>query len=977
MTLRYHLPTTITLTDDVPAAQRERLSAALLDAVGRAVRSAAPAHGTFVEDSDRPAAREEFARHRLAGDGRGYSVPSYDDDGRPVRVPLRPWFPFRVRLDRRLEPDELLLEFVRQYRHVAGTAEADRVLGREHWHWTGTPPEVTDADLERRYKVLRVTDHSLRVTDAAQQASDEKALALFAGEQLDELNAEVDRRFRAATGRRGKLGNTTQEDMELAAYWLAIRNELVRQRQEIDALPPGIRDFLFTADAQRHVKPADYATVLRLARKLAGLTEAELAGYRAITTGETFNWDKFEASVESYLAEVHRFEDAGAAVDSARSDLAGLERLYALYKQWKISRLMPGAFPAARDKSGHRPTQWQPPGMARSQIDVDFRAALADNGIASVAAFEKLIADFLDAFEKKSVLIGLDLLARYDHLLYSEQRRLQAPGAAEGLIAALLGTKAKTLYTEAAAQAAASDEVTPDFLDRSRQALRDRLAAEAAETKEAADRLVIATANSPLVSEEGFDREALARVTTRAGLLHVLTTYVDEHRKGIVATRGNFSDQSFIYDLQPLLQASMRLQDIEPNTIFHQIITDKVASRGATKIATAIMLAVVTIAITIATAGTGTVALLGAITVFELGAWQAMEAYQEYARGHAAHLVGLLDKDPWFGWVVVAALGAGLDLTGVAAAIKPAEEALITFKATGDVARLANDLKAVKIADRLTEHIVAEAAGTRGWAAVVRDAIPAGRVGASLFGADALAYLVRLTYFATRKGVRSLDRFILELRASKLLAEGELSAQELSKLRAAFNKATKAEGRLRRIGDDLGLTTEQVDAVVETWSANPSWTLEQVEEQMRNLAAGATTLARPLQSGFLKYRFKATPTTWRAFDNMPEGWTVYLVHDAGGQVIYVGVSSRQGWVRWSEHLRVKGGEWLGQASHFEFTAVGLDTERLALALEDDLMRQFRPRFNKQWTFLEKFGHPPLGVDIPRTNTSIVLSLIHE
>jgi hypothetical protein len=73
----------------------------------------------------------------------------------------------------------------------------------------------------------------------------------------------------------------------------------------------------------------------------------------------------------------------------------------------------------------------------------------------------------------------------------------------------------------------------------------------------------------------------------------------------------------------------------------------------------------------------------------------------------------------------------------------------------------------------------------------------------------------------------------------------------------------------------------------------------------------------------------------------------------------------------------RGGEWLGQATRFEFVAVGLDSERLALALEDDLMRQLKPQFNRQWTFEMRFRRPPLGAEIPRTNARIVLDLSHR
>lgn len=152
--------------------------------------------------------------------------------------------------------------------------------------------------------------------------------------------------------------------------------------------------------------------------------------------------------------------------------------------------------------------------------------------------------------------------------------------------------------------------------------------------------------------------------------------------------------------------------------------------------------------------------------------------------------------------------------------------------------------------------------------------------------------------------------------------------------------------------------------------------INKLERAVTGMRAGPVT-SRPLQRGFLRYRFRAPDAVWRTFDAMPDGHAVYLVRNAAGDVIYVGVTSRTGWDRWGEHLAEKGGEWLGQAARFEFVAVGLPTEKLALALEHDFMSQLAPPYNKQWTYRSKFGGPPDAVDIPRTNAMIRLLLSHE
>jgi len=856
----YHLPSAVTVDDDLAPAERQRLTAVVLDAVARAVHAAAPADHATVATQDRPPAREVFAQRRMAGDS--YATPSYDSGGRPVKVPLRPSFPFRVRLDRRLDSDELLREFVRQYRNAAGAAQADRLLGTEHWRWTGTPPEVTAADVARGYKVLTVTDHSLHLADAGRRAADDQAVAALDAVRRDALNAEADRRFRAATGRTGRLDDSA-EDRELAAYWLAVRDDLLRERREIDALPARIRDFLFTAGETRVAGPADYAVILRLASKLALLSDAELAGYKAKVTTRTTDWAEFEASVDRHLAEVARSAAAGATVEHARTALYGMDRLYALYKAWQAPRS-----PAAARFGVHDP--------AKDRVDIEFHAELAAQRLASPAAFEALIAAYLSAFEHRTVLIGLDLLARYDSLLVVEQQRFQAPGFADRLLAALGGTQARTLYAEAEDKADAARGIGPDpelhrYL-REEYLRKVRLEGEASQAKAAADKLVTAVATGPLVAEEGFDRAALARATTVAEVLRVVQDYVKAHRDGIAATRARLDgDQTFVYALPPLLAASLKQQDIQPGTIYHEIITDKLDSLRARKIVTGILLAVVAIAISVATAGTGTPAALGALAVFGLGAWQAIEAYRDYTREHAAHEAGLLDEDPWFGWVVVAAVGAGIDLAGLAAAVRPAEAALTTFKATGDLAELGAGLRAAGIEQRLAAGILTEARGAlglnRAFQALAR---AAGRLNMAIGGVEALGAMVRAMYYAARQGIVSLERFVTRLRAARLIAEGELDAEQLIRLRAAFEEAGAANSRLRTLAGELGLTDEQLGAVVESWGANPTWRLADVEQELRAVAAGNTRAtfrsvlaARPVLEGELSTLEQALAATGR------------------------------------------------------------------------------------------------------------------
>ena len=47
--------------------------------------------------------------------------------------------------------------------------------------------------------------------------------------------------------------------------------ELTQQKQEIDALPPRLKEFLFNQNSPETITSQDYSTVLRIAQKLSTL----------------------------------------------------------------------------------------------------------------------------------------------------------------------------------------------------------------------------------------------------------------------------------------------------------------------------------------------------------------------------------------------------------------------------------------------------------------------------------------------------------------------------------------------------------------------------------------------------------------------------------------------------------------------------------------------------------------------------------
>ena len=103
------------------------------------------------------------------------------------------------------------------------------------------------------------------------------------------------------------------------------------------------------------------------------------------------------------------------------------------------------------------------------------------------------------------------------------------------------------------------------------------------------------------------------------------------------------------------------------------------------------------IAVGFFTAGTGTVAILAAATALTLSAYEAFKAYKEFEQARAAHSVKFLSEEPTFFWVVVALMGAKLNLKVLGKI--GVKQALQTFQKSRHVKNLVDDLRRIGFSD--------------------------------------------------------------------------------------------------------------------------------------------------------------------------------------------------------------------------------------------------------------------------------------
>ncbi len=596
-------------------------------------------------------------------------------------------------------------------------------------------------------------------------------------EERARINAETDRRFREQTNYNQQLDPNNPQDQPYIGLWNEIRDQVLleqEQRSRINVLPARLRDFLFSEDAPQTLEPRDYGTVLRIAEKLSSLSDAELADYQSKVTAETTDWNRFEASIDRYSAEMVERRRNLEEREDLKTQLYGLEELYRKYKEYK-SALSNAALSDAVNPGSSLGLHLNYIPELREELDT----ALEQHGFSSISEFETLIRNYETAFETETVAIALDLLAKYEHILYEEEKKYKDSAQVATLNQNLSRTQARENYQEAdeyqrlaMLTAISSSRGGLSKAQIELQLEYHRKASEARNRAEAGVNIIAET--HPLLQNQDFDREKLA-TADQSQVQSIMLDYIQERRQDIQETRANLADNpKLIYKLDKLLKESYQAQGIQPDSIYDLIIQDRIGTVEINEIIINLAIAVLAIALGLVSGGGGTVGVLAGVAGFGLGAYQVVEEFRQYEIKSAASGAELLSDDPSLGWVIVAVLGAGLDLAGAVAAIRAMKPALETFNATGDLAQFRRSLQGLsEVNQQLKANVLRAAEAELQYRQALRSLVSTGgRLRMVIVpGGEEFVKLVGVAYLLAKRGIIAFEQFLLELKAQRLIAE--------------------------------------------------------------------------------------------------------------------------------------------------------------------------------------------------------------
>jgi hypothetical protein len=453
---------------------------------------------------------------------------------------------------------------------------------------------------------------------------------------------------------------------------------------------------------------------------------------------------------------------------------------------------------------------------AREQLEKQ----LARYGFASVADFAAYIDRFEKAFEDGAVRITLDILARYAGKLFQESQRYQDPAVVKDMHGKLGGFRTQfqdfdknaRIWNDYAAHTNRDAEQgrlpgnghlharppTPEQAQAGESAKAAKASAEAQIKDLSKDYPIFAEDDLPV--DKRLDKTALAQAS-ESQLAGVLQSHIANRVAVVAEARGQLEGKhELIYKMDKLMPTFYAEMDIQPGSIHHQIIQDRIHDDAIAKLVGGILLAIVAIALTVVSLGAATPAVVAAgasLGAAGLSTYMAYDEYKQYTAGHATAEAGLAD-DPSVVWLVLAIVGAGVDMAAATKAVRALAPAARALHAGGELTDFTRAVEALQKSRQLDEQIAAAAdkaaSARKGYAAAKGELSAALGKAYSFPGpfTDPEVYkaLVKMAVAKIKEGSHSLAGFIAELRQARLAAKlGELSPEELAKVKEAWTRA--------------------------------------------------------------------------------------------------------------------------------------------------------------------------------------------
>lgn len=174
------------------------------------------------------------------------------------------------------------------------------------WSCGGNPCNLANF-LGKQVKFLVPRTSVAGLTDPAKIKGREDAKKQLGGlgaAKKKAITDEVDKRYEKATGNKadkpgGKAGSKDKQDDGKTLQWEQQLEGALADQKKLEDLPAKVKDLL---TGKRPIEPKDYERLVQIAKKLATLSDQDLAAFKWLTVRGTDNLDLFEKAVDAFIA---------------------------------------------------------------------------------------------------------------------------------------------------------------------------------------------------------------------------------------------------------------------------------------------------------------------------------------------------------------------------------------------------------------------------------------------------------------------------------------------------------------------------------------------------------------------------------------------------------------------------------------------------------------------------------------------------
>ena len=354
--------------------------------------------------------------------------------------------------------------------------------------------------------------------------------------------------------------------------------------------------------------------------------------------------------------------------------LNGLEDLYRKYREYQAVQFAGNVARAATPAAAGGVNLAANHDLRAQTLENELVTGLAAKGIASIEDFATLITTFEAEFRGATVKFAYDTLDRYEQDLEQDQKRYSSGTSAQDVHASV-SQAAKPHYDEERAQTRAGllNRRSPVVAWETNVPIAPQYKSAADEAHNRGEQAALkAAAGHPLISKRDFNRQGFAEASSD-NAASLIVDYIRARKKDIATIRKELTDPDFVWNpsLGDLRAQSYRSLGIVPDSIHDLIVRDRVAAQERRVFLTNLALAVLAAALTAVSLGlgAGAFAVASGVTAGVISGSQAYATYVEYESSAAAYHTGFSADDPSVIWVIVAVVGAGLDIATVAVPI--------------------------------------------------------------------------------------------------------------------------------------------------------------------------------------------------------------------------------------------------------------------------------------------------------------------